>query len=124
MPVVQIELDFQPGNKAEEFDLVIKPAIKELDQFKSATYSGAGNGGMLVALNSNDAQWTGDELVQHISLKPGKNLTLKPLLVYYDPDWVTTNDYASGNEIAEHVYAVWDDLKAKTEAFGCYPGNR
>lgn len=117
LPAVQIALDFTSGDKAEDFDLIIRPSRKDLSAVSAPSYSGAGNDGMLVVVDSNDASWTDDELVQHISLKPGETKSIRPLLVYYDPDWITANDYASGQEIAEHVYSVWNDLKARTEAF-------
>lgn len=117
LPAVLIELTFTPGNDAEEFDLIVEPTRKDLAQVNAPSFSGAGNTGMLVAIDSDNTVWSAGRLIQHVSLKPGEKKVIKSLLVYYDADWVTANDYSSGEEIAGHVYAVWDDLKAKTETF-------
>lgn len=117
LPVIQIQLVFKAGDKAEDFDLIIRPSHKDLNHVKTASFSGAGDDRMLIAVDRDDALWTGDDLKIHISLNPGETRSVRSLLAYYDADWITANDYASGEEIASHVYSVWNDLRARTEAF-------
>lgn len=119
LPVIMIELDFTGGDESEDFGIVFRPSkvAEDTQNFDTDLFTGFGNDKVLIAADRSGASAGGSGLKVNMSLRPGEKKSLRALLVYYDPDWVSAKDFASPQEIAAFVYSVWDDLKARTESF-------
>lgn len=118
LPALLLELTFSPVED-ETFEIIIYPSPSLTGNAQSCEnerYSGAAAPNYQLTCNSM-TRWINGRLTVHVSLKAGKQKTLRILSTFYDKEWITASRFSSIEQLTDYVHSRWSILKEKTVLF-------
>jgi hypothetical protein len=121
LPALLLEITCVNDREEENFMLKIKPDVSlagDLQPCRVADGTGAGNAGFQLTCNAGST-WQDGELSVPVSLTPGRPVTLRVLITFYDGEWVTAGRFRDIAELTAYCRTAWPALKDKTQTFSC-----
>jgi glycogen debranching enzyme len=119
LPALLLELTVtNPLSHNESLTIVLTPEslLAEAQATGNENLSGAANAQCQISCNAA-TQWRNGALHIPLSLEAQEEKTLHLALTFYDPQWISANQFANVAEVTGFVHTNWPLLKEKTTQF-------